>query len=40
MSRKIWLDRTIEAARTESTPMPWSRSTKGRPVQVKASGKG
>ena len=28
MSRQIWMDRTIEAARTETYKMPWSRSAK------------
>ncbi|WP_259916737.1 hypothetical protein [Jannaschia sp. M317] len=40
MSRKNWLDRTIEAARTETTRMPWSRAyktlPKPQPVKIRA----
>lgn len=32
MSRKIWMDRTIEAARTETYKMPWARSIKNKPA--------
>jgi hypothetical protein len=28
MSRLVWMDRTIEAARTAKVVMPWSRSTR------------
>ncbi|MGB3406053.1 MAG: hypothetical protein WBA67_01025 [Jannaschia sp.] len=40
MSRQTWMDRTIEAARTEDYKMPWQRSAKPAPqpapVQIKA----
>lgn len=36
MSRKIWMDRTIEAARTETFTMPWARSIKNKPVPAPA----
>jgi hypothetical protein len=34
MSRKTWMDRTAEAARTEDTPLPWARSAAPRPAPV------
>lgn len=34
MSRKIWMDKTIEAARTADIRMPWSRSAKADDVQA------
>ncbi|WP_280652844.1 hypothetical protein [Jannaschia formosa] len=39
MSRKTWMDRTIEAARTETVRLPWARTPKDRPAPVKATAK-
>ncbi|SFI98914.1 hypothetical protein [Jannaschia pohangensis] len=32
MSRKIWMDRTIEAAREADIRMPWSRKPAPQPA--------
>lgn len=42
MSRQTWMDRTIEAARTETAPLPWTRKDQPAPAPapVKVGAKG
>ncbi|GIT91116.1 hypothetical protein JANAI62_15710 [Jannaschia pagri] len=35
MARKTWIDRTIEATRTETHVMCWTRTAKASPAPIK-----
>ncbi len=38
MSRRIWMDRTIEAAREAEVTMPWSRTPSPGPAEQACAG--